>query len=373
MPSPAFAPPSGVLFPPRRPALRPLSLRPVAVARAPPPSSSPSSPPPPPPPPTRVPHSNPSALSRKYRPTPLHPDELELIGTSPSPPVTLPRLETSRFPCTWPAVVRQATDASVAALEAGHDRLLVDVRRPELLLNALGSSASFSSVHLFEDGLEPTFAMTLDVCFALVSRLVSGGGRASGSRVRPSAGIIVFFNSEEEAAAATRAAHPAFRDRVKFQVLDLRGPDRSPTDICVVVAPSNRRGDPSRIEAVERVHYTNWNDSNIVVIVNPDLFALTGFSTFDGCARPPCFLTDYVEAYYLDPQVFVSKHVNGAMLRCFPRKWEAYMQRSRLHPGTFRLISESEAKPRPEKVLCEFGWRADQAQTEGLRPHSRAL
>lgn len=363
--------------------------------------------------PARRPPSLPSALARKYRPTPLHPDELELVGgweagarrdgaggaargikgvgVGVAERECRGREAGGRFPEAWVQVVRQAGDATVAAMQQGHDRLLVDVGKVELLARRRrrrtsegegdgGSGAgeagedgvgSLSSAHLYggSEGLTSHFALTLDVCNAIVGRLCAGEGEIGGSRMREDAKIIMFFNNEEEAAMARRIAHPAYATRVEFQVLNQSGPERGPTDVCIVVAPSNRRGDPSRIEAVERIHYSNWNDSNLVIMVNPALIALTGFMSLEGCVRPPCFLTDYIHCYYLDPQVFSTKYATGAVLRCYPRKWESYMQRVG-GPSScgFRLVAESDERPRKEKLLCEFAWRADGYRAEALRP-----
>jgi hypothetical protein len=124
-----------------------------------------------------------------------------------------------------------------------------------------------------------------------------------------------------------------------------------------MAAPSNQRDNFTLIEAVERVHYGSWNDMNVIIMVNPALAAITSYPALDGTTRAPGFLVDYTEVYILDPAAFQSKSMTGALLRCYPRKWETYMLRAK-GPTSFRLISESESRPSPEKMLYDFSWRA---------------
>jgi Domain of unknown function (DUF1995) len=289
----------------------------------------------------------------------------------------MPFVANTRFPATWSKVVRQTCDCAMLALAQGHDRLLMSVNKPSLLVRAPAiappqtwlpaaaarsqeqPSPSFSTAHLYSKGMSSDFSLTIDICNALVARLCSGDAVSKGSRVRPEARIIVFFNSQREAEAARVRAHPAFIDRVRYSVLASTGPDRLPGDICIIVSPTNRSGDSSAaIEAVELIHYSNWNNSNIVIMLNPNLIALSGFN-LDGRARPPSFLSDYVDVFFLDPAVYSSRVATGAILRCYPRKWELYMLRAK-SPTGFRLVAEQSERPKLEKVLCDFAWRSEQ-------------
>jgi Domain of unknown function (DUF1995) len=303
---------------------------------------------------------------------------------------------TTRFPATWAKVVRQACDACVFALMEGHDRLLVAVNKPCLLSGASSGassdsslsvvatadmsagvsetsvvseirsheqpSPSFSTAHLFNVGKPSELSLTIDICNALVARICAGDALSKGSRVRAESRIILFFNSQHEADAARLRAHPSFVDHVRYCALSSKAPDRLPTDICILVAPTSRHGNPSIIEAVELIHYSNWNHSNIVIMLNPMLTALTGFN-LDGCARSPSFLSDYLETYYLDPAVFSSKVSTGALLHCYPRKWEMYMLRSK-GPAAFRLVAEHSDRPKPERLICDFAWRSEQLEDD---------
>lgn len=130
-------------------------------------------------------------------------------------------------------------------------------------------------------------------------------------------------------------------------------------DMAVVIAPSNRKGNPYHIENVESVHYANWGQPKIIVMLNPELTALTRFSSFDEEPRQPSFLQDYLLSYYIDPAAFPTKTAVGAILHCFPRKWELYLSKLKGDMG-FRLIAEQPMPPSTEKMRCEFAWRVDQ-------------
>jgi Domain of unknown function (DUF1995) len=297
-------------------------------------------------------------------------EHAELVGGTPathSPrrSSTVLASSTSRFPSTWSSIVRQAGDATFEALQSGHDRLIVSVKNPGVLprgdVNLTDDPCP--SVRSRLNSVAPmavSFALTLDICNTLIARLHSGDGISENSYVTPNARINLIFNTQAEADTAIPlvVTSPSIAQQVRFQVLSSSPPlTRDPLDICIMAAPTNQRDNLTHIEAVERVHYGSWNDMNIIIMVNPDLAAITSFPALDGEVRSPGFLVDYLQAFVLDPAIFRSKNITGAILRCFPRKWETYILRAAA-ASSFRLVGESESRPLPEKILYDFSWRA---------------
>lgn len=295
-----------------------------------------------------------SELSRKYR-TGILTDESQLVGAPSMPstsssPSSSPssndtkdshgRICLSRFPRTWDEAVVQACEAACDAAGAGHDRIRVDLcasktRGPggrEMVLDAAGKLAMCMAS--FADGLSQTRRQMFSPREAVVLCENEAEAEKMQSRLNEMplparTGVLGQFSSASLAEA-----------------------------LVVVVAPSNAGGNPQRIEMVEMVHYSNWNVNNWVVLLNPDLVALTSFPGMNGKARAPCFLGDYVSSYYVDPTAFPSKIATGAVLRCFPRKWEMYLLKVRSDMG-FRLVAEQPTQPSEEKIECEFSWRVE--------------
>lgn len=293
----------------------------------------------------------------------------------------------SRLPQTWWEIVSQSCNAAMNALNRGHDRLLISVEKAAVVLNSpandgrefqsklpvkiggitsdvvteITTSLTVSRTH--QASFNVQLAIAIDICSVLIAKITSGEACTRGSRVRPGCHIILFFNTPEEVEIAREVLHTDFSKFVSLQVLDPSGPKkRGASDICVLVRPCNISRDPRHIEAVELIHYSNWSHSNIVVMINPELVSLSGNGNLDGCMRSPYFMTDYIETFYLDPAVISSKNGTAALLRCFPRKWETYIQRPAGHRG-FRLMGEQIAKPSPEKLICEFIWRTEHSDS----------
>ncbi|KAI0565518.1 hypothetical protein FGB62_17g439 [Gracilaria domingensis] len=271
----------------------------------------------------------------------------------------------SRFPTSWAETVSQVTNAVATAAADGHDRIRVDVKSPELVYSAdtvVGMSVQNLSQHT------KRLARLVECACSVFSQYLPGRGLSKKKIAYfvPRKACL-FFNSEEDAAIGRQFIDSRLQQFVQVLVLDQVSSYNLKSTISVIIAPSNQQGNPSHIEAVERVHYANWNDHKVVVLLNPDLVALTRFTSFGSQPRQPCFLGDYLLSYYLDPVAFPAKTATGAVLRCFPRKWEMYLLKVHSNMG-FRLIAEQKTPPSPEKIRCEFSWRIEnELETEGGR------
>lgn len=319
-----------------------------------------------------------SELTQKYRAGAHDTDEAVLIGgnlpkpTSESPaqqsrePFPLPPhsqsaqyhspVRFSRFPSSWQEAVTQVTTAVTTAAADGHDRIRVDVKSPELLHSPPNpshpQSETLSRAHMRIARLVECANSTLHTFL-----IAKNSNRSKYAFFTPKRGCL-FFNDEHDAKIGREYLDPSLRSLVDVHVLDgLPSYDLKST-VSVLIAPSNRDGNPSHIEAVERVHYSSWNDQKLVIMLNPDLMALTMFTSFEEQPRQPCFLGDYLLSYYLDPLAFPTKKATGAVLRCFPRNWEMYLLKVHNNMG-FRLVAEHKGPPSPERIRCEFSWRIE--------------
>ncbi|PXF48508.1 hypothetical protein BWQ96_01677 [Gracilariopsis chorda] len=262
----------------------------------------------------------------------------------------------SRFPSSWQEAVTQVTTAVTTAAADGHDRIRVDVKTPELIYTPPNASdphsAKLSRAHRRIARLVECANSTLREFL-----IISDSNRSKYAFFTPQRGCL-FFNNEHDAEIGKAYLEPSLRALVDVHVLDDISSYSLKSTISVLIAPSNRHGNPSHIEAVERVHYSSWNDQKLVIMLNPDLMALSKFTSFGEEPRQPCFLGDYLLSYYLDPVAFPTKTATGAVLRCFPRKWEMYLLKVHNNMG-FRLVAEQKTPPSPERIRCEFSWRIE--------------
>ncbi|CAN8065412.1 unnamed protein product [Agarophyton chilense] len=314
-----------------------------------------------------------SELTRKYRANArdveeslLVDDSLVLDATSSHSPQPKPQLSHvstfrsavnySRFPASWQETVSQVTNAVTTAAADGHDRIRVDVKTPELL-NSAGCVSTLSLQNLSQKSRR--LARLVECACAILKQYLPNGTISDRQLAffTPRKACL-FFNTEDDAAAARQFVDPSLQEFVEVLVLNQTTSYNLTSTVSVIIAPCNRQSNPSHIEAVERVHYSNWNDDKVVVLLNPDLVALTRFPSFGDHPRQPSFLGDYLLSYYLDPVAYPTKTATGAVLRCFPRKWEMYLLKVHNNMG-FRLVAEQKNPPSPEKIRCEFSWRIE--------------
>lgn len=179
--------------------------------------------------------------------------------------------------------------------------------------------------------------------------------------IRPNGALLVFNNSED-AIHGQEALNGVLPLGTEIGVLGKMNPSQVVGKLVVLVAPSNRKDNPTNIEHVELVHYSNFNTNNWVILLNEDLISLSTSYNLSGEPKSPLFLTDYIDAFYAHPIDFKAiAGCKGGILRCFPRKWELYMSKAddqRKGRG-LRLVSEIKSKPSNEKVQCEFSWRLE--------------
>lgn len=328
----------------------------------------------------------------------------DLIGSSASSP-GLRTFGSGRFPVSHSDIVHQASEATEQALVDGHDRISVSVAKVSALMDrALYSQKTddnralsfddnatleltprqthFSSTHRRStrgsfDRLDNEFSsatssstwaaaesrfladnvlMANSIAHRIVESVISGAAAMGISRVTRRSRVILYYNTKEDAEWARNQAPLAWGDRVLHVPMSQRV-KRVSSDVSVLVAPSNRRR-VSSIEMVERVHYSDWSSSNIVILLCPDLYAVTNYPELDGRCRRPCFLSDYIESFVLDPAVFHSDRGTGALLKQYPRKWEMYLQKA--SRGTeFRLVGERAKRPPPESMYHTFASRLE--------------
>lgn len=264
----------------------------------------------------------------------------------------------SRFPRTWGDALGHAGEALVKAFTDGHDRVRVDLCYPHLLQDA----PNVDVLSHDSDGRIRKAGYLAHVVASLLNTtlLASRTGPSMKKNFSPRS-IVVLFNTQREAdtgASIVKACETEVGLPVRVGVLGQVDIGEFFTNLVVMVAPSNRRGNPTQIEAVEQVHYSNFNVQNWVVMLDPDLVALTNFPSLSNEPRQPVLLSDYLTTYHMDPVAYPSKVATGAVLRCFPRKWELYLQRADDANG-FRLVSEQPARPSLEKIHCEFSWRIE--------------
>lgn len=245
------------------------------------------------------------------------------------------------------------------AVAEGHDRVRVDVKRPELIATCLPTPVDGGVFN--ECGTEACrVALLVEAACNMIEHLLQldpNDKRNFGLCFKPRRAAL-HFNSAEDAEVGARFVKKELAEVTDLYVLGEKAKDRPKADITVVIAPTNRQGNPAHIETVEMVHYAHWTHPRIVIMFNPDIVALTSFAAFGDGPREPGFLADYMPSYYLDPAAFPSKTAIGAVLRCFPRKWEMYLLKVQSDMG-FRLVAEQHAPPSPEKIQCEFSWRID--------------
>lgn len=323
-----------------------------------------------------------SALSKKYRNTALDAENADLVGAETNRPTFFRETPNStRFPASWSETVAQVSDSVLSAAKDGHLRLRVDLRNPELVTPENASAVSKAIAEV------PTYApppnespelklsrskgrmrLLMDVCNATFRTLFDSIddlpviGNDNSQNQGPPRGVLFFDNSTDSDLGAHLLDDDISQsiDTHVFGEGDTVEAARS--EIVVVLSPSNMHSDVSHIEYVEIVHYSHWNSHNIVVIINPSLIALTRHGSLDDEPRPPCFLSDYLPTYYIDPVAYIAKNATGALLLSFPRKWEMYLLKYR-GEGAFRLIAEQQNRPSREKLFCEFSWRADDCDT----------
>lgn len=294
-----------------------------------------------------------STLAQKYRKSANAPEESVLIGGDSVGAEEHQRYtQSSRFPATWSEVVRQLTVAVSLSYREGFERLRVDLRSPELVVR--GAAPTGDRLPLLMEALN-----------ASLSTLLLNRANQYSSSDAPH-GAVLYFNSAADLAQGARLISPSLSDSVDLHVLgDGHEAVASARSIAVLVCPTNTDGNPAHIEHVEMVHYSNWTHQNLVVMINPSLIALTRHGSLDDEPRPPSFLADYHPSYYIDPVAYMCKNATGAMLRCFPRKWEMYILRAHADGG-FRLIAEQNSRPSREKLKCEFSWRADLTSEQSI-------
>lgn len=318
-----------------------------------------------------------SALARKYRASINEPEENLLVGgDSKRAQQHRHFARSSRFPAAWSETVQQITRAvSLAALE-GYKRIRIDLRNPELVAPRRAAEASAAVVAAPAAAHRRTrprssdrIALLMDACNATLRTLLRARDElpglgcaeraADGRRTPPRA--TLFFNSKHDALVGAPLLAEDLRGTVDLHTLgDGNEFAGAQNDFSIVLCPSNTQSNPSHIELVELVHYSNWNRQNLIVIMNPSLIALTRHGSLDDEPRPPSFLSDYLPSYYIDPVAYIAKNATGALLCCFPRKWEMYLLKSRSDENGFRLICEQNNRPSREKLKCEFSWRADE-------------
>lgn len=243
-----------------------------------------------------------------------------------------------------------------AALE-GHDRIRVDVKRPELISGSMPIPVDRGVIH-DHSRHACRVALLVQTACNTIQQLVKLDPKDSCGLSTKLTRAAIHFNSPEDADIGRRFIVPEVKDFTDVYILGEKRKDRPKSDMVIVIAPTNTQGNPEHIEKVELVHYANWSMPRIIVMLNPDLVALTNFTRFGDETREPGFLTDYMRSYYLDPAAFPAKTATGAVLRCFPRKWEMYLLKLKSDMG-FRLVAEQQAPPSPEKIRCEFSWRID--------------
>ena len=278
----------------------------------------------------------------------------------PAYPSRAPPVRFSRFPGSWEETATQVSRAVVHAALEGHDRIRVDVKRPELLVDEFPDPLR-KDVPLLDTSPHACRVALLtqaacDTIGALI-KLDHSDKRNYRLCVKPRR-AAVHFNSREDAVVGDRFISDEVRQFTDVFVLGEKKKDRPKADVAVMIAPTNRQGNFAQIEKVELVHYANWSAPKINVMFNPQLIALTSLTAFGDEPREPGFLRDYLRSYYLDPAAFPSKTATGAVLRCFPRKWEMYLLKVKSKMG-FRLVAEQPAPPSPEKIRGEFSWRIE--------------
>lgn len=265
----------------------------------------------------------------------------------------------SRFPRTWNDALEHAGGALVRALADGHDRLRVDVHYPHVLHGAPKVDVSTRE----DDSHIRNSIYLAHITASLISAAISAKqlGLYSIKKNFNPRSVVILFNSQREADAAGHIVKACERQsgiQVRVGILGQIDIAEFLMNLVFVIAPNNRRGNPTQIEAVEQVHYSNFNIQNWVVMLDPDLVALTNFPSLSGEPRQPVLMTDYLTTYHMDPAAYPSKVATGAMLRCFPRKWELYLQKADDANG-YRLVSEQPARPSLQKIHCEFSWRIE--------------
>lgn len=300
------------------------------------------------------------------------PTDVAAVTTAESPDSALAvrkraaqRLQTtishSRFPTTWDDAIDNAGNAVLNAFSNGYDRLRVEIRYPQILTKAPKvSPANF----LGDDAIVRKAVYIAHIVLGLIDTTMKSMDEDTIPSIKRNffpRGIVILFNSQTEVDGATpvlNACEKAVGMNVRVGVLGQVDMGEFISNLVFVVAPCNRRGNPGQIEAVELVHYSNFNVPNWVVILDPDLVALTNYSSISDQPRQPVLLSDYLTAYHLDPVAYPSEVATGAVLRCFPRKWELYLKKAQ-NPGGFRLVSEQSNCPSAEKIYCEFSWRVE--------------
>ena len=255
----------------------------------------------------------------------------------------------------------QVEEAVSCSVEAGHDRIRVDVRMPELLADAYAMGSAYSDSRSRHSRRIALLVESANQILKQVFTPDAHAGKDSNRYhmlLKPNR-AAVFFNSKDDARIGRKTLSAEMSEFVDVQVLgEMEEKIAADTNVFVVIAPSNKQGNPSHIENVELVHYCNWMTPKLIIMVNPDLVALTRYSSFDNEPRQPCFLTDYVPSYYIDPAAFPTKSATGAVLRCYPRKWEMYLLKVHNDMG-FRLVAEQGNRPTKEKLHTEFSSRIE--------------
>lgn len=298
-----------------------------------------------------------SSLSRKYRVSAPSIDD-ELLISDPSAPSHItcqrPPLDPayfSRFPSSWQEAKTQAISSVTQAVAEGHEQIRLDIKRPQRFAQTRTLRNDPHAVGLLVDA-------ACDLIRHL--RSLDHDDPRNFGMDRKIHRAVIHFNDEHAASIGRDLVHSDLRECVDLHVLgDGLGGASKDTQLHVMLAPSNRDGNPGRIEDVQAVHYSYWRASNVVVMINPSLMALTKYSATSGNIREPGFLSDYLPSYYVDPVAFPAETATGAVLRCFPRKWELYLLKLKEGVG-FRLISEQKALPEEEMLKCLFAWRVKQ-------------
>lgn len=308
----------------------------------------------------------------------------------------------SRFPSRWSDAVDQMCGAVTHAIAQGHDRVCVDIANPstfptnagdavvcagngsenraathvtkaavQLLSNLLETCAHAkqqphgTTVHETRPNIsESPLTTTSTSCdrspssssppslSSLSDRLSSSPAPAAVTArqkaliktLTPRDVLLLFNDAADLAACASLVPRTLSGRSVTVGVLGEIDSTRFVGSLVFVVCANNMGGNPSRIEAVEHVHYSNFNRRNWVVMFNAELVSLS-LASLAAAPRPPLFLADYCYAYHADPVALPCAFGGaGALLRTYPRKWELYLDRR-----------TTTAAPGVQGVQAEFG------------------
>lgn len=260
----------------------------------------------------------------------------------------------SRFPGSWDEVFEQACEATMSAMEEGQMRMLIELRQNEEV--GLGDRGQLIEKRR-NAGIRAkryerySLRIAMGMCNVLLESYMSVG---VGKRAK------IYFNTNEQLASAQLMMGDYVGGWVEMEVLSNECKEDLWEDLSILITPTNQCGNPSRIEAVEMMHYHRSWESELkpLIVVNPDLVALSACAIFEHKRRLPMFMSDFVSCYYINPGAFLSESVTGAVLKCYPRKWEMYELRRHQNRG-FRIVAEINDKPTCEDLMNAFCWQSE--------------